>query len=78
MPSISLSPQELYDAAARVAKERGLPLGSLAEELEPNAAGVVAGMVSRSDGSRALSLGLPQDESAESIVRGYADDYATA
>ena len=36
---------------------------------------VVRGMGSRVDSSRALALGLPQDESAASIVQAYAEEY---
>ena len=35
----------------------------------------MSGMGERSDGRRAESLGLTPDESAESIVRAYAEEY---
>ena len=44
-------------------------------EAEEAAASIVGAMVSATDGSRARSLGLPADESADSIVAAYADDY---
>ena len=75
LPSISTSPRQLYDAAARLAAAHQLPLGPLSEEVEEVAERICRGMGSRSDGSRAQALGLPIDESADSIVRGYAEDF---
>jgi len=75
LPAVSASPRELYDAAARLAAERDLPIGKLHEELDPVATRVVQGMGSQVDGDRALGLGILQDESVDSIVRSYADDF---
>ena len=48
----------------------------LTEALAPSGGGGFASVWSvRVDGGRALALGLPQDESAASIVRAYADDH---
>ena len=39
---------------------------------------VVRGMGSATDGGRALALGLPQDDGAESIVKAYAEEHVLA
>jgi nucleoside-diphosphate-sugar epimerase len=78
LPSLSTSPQELYDAAGALARERGIKLGEARARAEEVATRIVSGMGERSDGRRAEALGLQPDESAESIVRAYADEYVEA
>mmetsp|Transcript_16014 Transcript_16014/g.48614 ORF Transcript_16014/g.48614 Transcript_16014/m.48614 type:complete len:305 (+) Transcript_16014:1-915(+) len=75
LPSLSLSPAELNLAAASLAEERGIPFGKLDEAPTELATRVVQSMGEMADGSRAQRLGLPQDESAASIVESYARDY---
>ena len=83
LPALSLSPRQLYDAAANLAKEasaRGggppLPFGQLIEAPQDVAVRVAGGMGATVDAARGLALGLSADASAESIVEDYARDYA--
>ena len=76
LPSISTSPAELYEAAAKVAAQVGVPrLGQARAKAQEVATRIVTGMGSRSDGARGEALGLPRDSSAEAIVAAYARDY---
>ena len=75
LPSLQLSPGELAEAAAALADEHGLPLGRVIEQPEELPTRVVRSMGACVDGGRALALGLPQDESAESIVKSYAAEH---
>ncbi|EOD08997.1 hypothetical protein EMIHUDRAFT_216800 [Emiliania huxleyi CCMP1516] len=89
LPSLSLSPAELHAAAARLAPSLGVELGPPAGGGEAASRGAAlltrsaanrraargAGRAGDARGSRALKLGLLRDESADSIVGGYAEDY---
>jgi len=78
LPSLSTSPQELYDAAVRLAVEHGLAIGTASARAEQVATTIVTNMGARSDGRRGEALGLPRDESADAIVRAYAAEYVLA
>ena len=75
LPSLSLQPAQLHGAAKALAAAHGLPLGGVTERPQEMPTRVVRGMGSRVDSSRALALGLPQDESAASIVQAYAEEH---
>lgn len=78
LPSLSAAPSELAEAAARLAASEGIAAGSVSEAAEEVASRIVRGMGSRTDGARALALGITGDESVDAIVRAYADDYYVA
>jgi len=75
LPSLSASPQDMYDAACKLAEEHGVALGEARARAQELPTRIVQGMAERSDGSRAMELGLPRDESADTIVAAYAADY---
>ena len=75
LPSLSLSCAELHTAAVELAAKHGKPCGVARAKAQEVATRIVSRMGERSDGSRAMALGLPRDESAESIVRMYAEEY---
>jgi len=75
LPSLSVSAQDLMDAARKLASEHSLPFAAVQEKVSPTAERVVRGMGSRTDGSRATMLGVVGDESADSIVLSYIHDY---
>lgn len=75
LPSLSASPRELYEAARKLAEQHDLPIGTVRAREEEVATRIVSGMGARADASRALALGIARDESADSIVRAYADEY---
>ena len=77
LPSLSASPQELYDAACKLGAEHGLTVGEARAKAQELPTRIVSGMAERSDGSRAVGLGLPRDESADAIVAAYAADYVS-
>lgn len=75
LPSLSASPRELYDAATALAEAEGIAVGAAKAKAQELATRIVTGMGERSNGSRAEALGCVRDESPESIVRAYAEDY---
>ena len=75
LPSLSASPRELYDAATALAEAEGIAVGTAKAKAQELATRIVTGMGERSNGSRAEALGCVRDESPESIVRAYAEDY---
>jgi hypothetical protein len=79
LPSLSLSPADLHAAAKQLAAERGLAtFGTASARAQEVATRIVSSMGERSDGSRAMALGIPRDESAAEIVRMYADEWGPA
>jgi len=68
LPSLSLSVAEMHAAAQSFAARHGLPIGTVTSREQEVATRIVRGMGSRADGARAVSAGLPRDESADSIV----------
>lgn len=75
LPSLSLSPQELHDAARALAAQHGLACAGATADAQEVATRIVSSMGERSVGDRASALGIPRDESAESIVRMYAEEW---
>jgi nucleoside-diphosphate-sugar epimerase len=75
LPSLSASPRDLFDAAAALAAQHGLAMGSADAREQELATRIVRGMGERSDGRRAEALGCVRDESPASIVQAYAEDY---
>ena len=76
LPSVSLSCAELHAAALQLAGAHGLArVGAARAEAQEVATRIVSSMGERSDGSRAVALGIPRDEGAESIVRMYAEEW---
>lgn len=73
-PSLSLSPAELHDAARAIAERDGLACGTARSRAQEVATRIVSSMGERSDGARAMALGIPRDESVERIVQMYVDD----
>lgn len=70
-PGISVTVQELLDALAKVGGEDRLQY--VKEETDPTLERILRTWPQRVDDSTAIRLGLKRDESAESLVREYAD-----
>lgn len=70
-PGISLTVQELLDALVKVGGEDRLQY--IKEETDPTMERILRTWARRVDDSTAIKLGLKRDESAESLVREYAD-----
>ena len=76
-PSVSLSCAELHAAARALAEQHGMAgaLGAARADAQEVATRIVSSMGERSNGARAVALGLPQDAGADEIVRMYADEW---
>lgn len=70
-PGISVSLQELLDALAKVGGQDKLQY--VKEEVDPVTESIVRTWPVRIDDSTAIKLGLKRDESAEALVREYAE-----
>lgn len=70
-PGISVSIQELLDALSKVGGQDRLQY--VKEETDPVTEKIVRTWPLRVDDSTAIKLGLKRDESAESLVREYAE-----
>ena len=75
LPSRSFSMAECIDAMEKVAATRGIKTGPVVDQPDPVIQAIVAGWPTKTEGERALSLGLPQDDSLEQIIENYIDDF---
>ncbi len=65
----------MIEALRRVADAKGIALGPITVECDPVIEKIVATWPLRIDSGRALSLGLPEDESLDRIVEDYIEDF---
>ncbi|MEA2778943.1 MAG: D-erythronate 2-dehydrogenase [Rhodospirillaceae bacterium] len=72
-PSLSVSVGEMIDSLRRVAGPR--PLGEIRVERDNFIEAIVAGWPTHTEAERARALGLPGDESLDSIVKAYIEDF---
>ena len=75
LPSLSLSPADMYAAAVTLADANSLPIGRASARAQETATRIVSNMGERAGAARAEALGIACDASAEAIVRAYAEDY---
>jgi len=69
---------ECVAAMEKVAASRGISLGDVIDQPDPEIAAIVAGWPTETESARALALGLPQDQSLEQIIENYIDDFVSA
>jgi nucleoside-diphosphate-sugar epimerase len=72
-PSLSVTVQEMIEALRRVAGHR--QLGEITVAPDPRIEAIVATWPTRSEFSRARSLGLPVEDSLDRIVESYIEDF---
>lgn len=72
-PSLSVTVQEMIEALRRVAGQR--QLGEIAVAPDPRIEAIVATWPTRSEFSRARTLGLPVEDSLDQIVESYIEDF---
>jgi nucleoside-diphosphate-sugar epimerase len=73
LPSISVTVEEMVDSLQSVG--RGRTLGSVRVEVEPRIEAIVRTWPLATTFERAAQLGLPQDDSLDSIVKAYIADH---
>jgi D-erythronate 2-dehydrogenase len=78
LPSKSYTMHECVAAMEKVATSRGIKLGDVIDQPDPEIAAIVAGWPTATESARALALGLPQDQSLEQIIEDYIDDFVSA
>ena len=78
LPSKSYTMHECVAAMEKVAASRGISLGDVIDQPDPEIAAIVAGWPTETESARALALGLPQDQSLEQIIENYIDDFVSA
>lgn len=75
LPSLSFTMNECIAGMEAVAASRGVKIGSVVDQPDPLIQTIISGWPTEIDSSRALALGLPQDESLEQIIEDYIDDF---
>jgi nucleoside-diphosphate-sugar epimerase len=76
LPSLNLSVAEMVAVLDQVAARRGIQLGPILDRPDPVIQRIVDTWPVATDGSRAISRGLPDVQSLEAIIEGYLDDFA--
>jgi len=75
LPNISASVADMITALERVAAADGRTLGPITPRPDPAIQAIIDGWPVRLEADRALTLGLPRDESLERVIRDYIEDY---
>ena len=83
LPSIQITLGAMVDSVKRFAAAHpdALPAGALGEwvqQPEERLTAIVEGMPQRTNGSRAIALGIRQDENVDDMVQAYARDMLQA
>jgi D-erythronate 2-dehydrogenase len=78
LPSRSFTMHECIEAMEKVAAARGISIGPVVDQPDPEIQAIVAGWPTETEGKRALALGLPQDQGLEQIIENYIDDFVTS
>ena len=74
-PAHRVTPQLAESVLQEVARERGLPLGSIIDAFDPRIQGIVDNWPVAVDGARAISVGLPVPPPLKTIVEQYLQDF---
>lgn len=75
LPSLSLRIAEMIEALEKVAARRGIALGRIVDRPDPVIEKIICGWPTATDGSRAVKIGVEQDQSMEEIIEGYLNDF---
>ncbi len=76
LPAHQVTPRLAESVVARVAQQHGLTIGKIVDAFDSRIQGIVDGWATAIDGSRAISLGLPEPPELSQIVEQYLDDFA--
>lgn len=77
LPAHQVTPALAETVVAQVAQQRGLTIGQVVDAFDERIQAIVDGWATAIDGSRAVSLGLPQPPDLTQIVEQYLDDFAS-
>ncbi len=75
LPSIDCTVSEMIDAVERVAGARGITLGPIIDKPDPSIREIVSNWATRMNSDKARALGLPADESLDTIVENFIEDF---
>lgn len=75
LPSVEMTVAEMVQVLEQVAVEKGIKLGPIEDRPDAVIQRIVDGWPVATDGSRALSCGLPPVGSLEAILEGYLEDF---
>ena len=76
LPAHRVTPQLAESVLREVAAERGLKLGPITDAFDARIQGIVDNWPVAVDGTRAITLGLPQPPPLKQIVEQYLEDFA--
>ena len=75
LPAHRVTPQLAESVLHEVASERGLKLGPITDAFDARIQGIVDNWPVAVDGTRAITLGLPQPPPLKQIVEQYIEDF---
>jgi hypothetical protein len=75
LPAHQVTPQLAIQILSKIAEQRGLHLGNVVDAFDPRIQSIVDGWATAIDGSRAISLGIPQPPALQEIVEQYLADF---
>lgn len=75
LPSKSYRISDLIDALQRFADQRGIELGPIIDQPDPNIVAIVNGWPTATDATRVPELQLLNDHSVEEVIEAYLEDF---
>ena len=78
LPAHQVTPQLAESVLRAIATERDMQIGNIVDAFDPRIQGIVDGWATAIDGSRAVSIGLPQPPALKQIVEEYLEDFGDA
>ncbi len=75
LPAIQVTPNLANQVLDGIAANRGLKLGKIVDAFDPRIQSIVDGWATAIDGTRAISLGIPQPPTLDQIVQHYLMDF---
>jgi nucleoside-diphosphate-sugar epimerase len=75
LPAHRVTPGLAESVVNEIAAERGLQVGPIVDAFDPRIQGIVSNWARAVDGTRAVSLGLPQPPPLKTIVEQYLEDF---
>ncbi len=75
LPNLDCTVADMVSAVERVAKARGMVLGPITDHPDPEIRAIVSTWATHMSADRALTLGLPSDDSLDQVIDNFIDDF---
>jgi hypothetical protein len=77
LPAHQVTPALAETVIQNIAQQRGIKIGRIVDAFDARIQGIVDGWATAIDGSRAVSLSLPQPPELSQIVSEYLEDFGS-